>query len=173
MKFQARFGEGENERRRRLEVLGDGRFADVSLDGEAGLFDVVTQGDGVYSVLAPGGRHLEVSVSKDVDGTVKVRFGAEVVAFELLDELTARALQTAGRRGRAAAADLKSSLPGRVLRIMVAVGDTVAVGQPLLVLEAMKMENEVRSVREGKIRTVDVAPGQAVGSGDVLIRFEA
>jgi len=49
----------------------------------------------------------------------------------------------------------------------------VAVGQPLLVLEAMKMENEVRSVRDGKIRTVDVAPGQAVGSGDILIRFEA
>src|SRR5438046_2258047 len=144
MKFQARFPEKEKERLRKLEVTGDARFVDVAFDGAAGSFDVVTRGDGVYSVLAPDGRHVEASVSRDADGTVKVRLGTDAVSFELLDELTARALQTAGRGGRAVAKDLKSSLPGRVLKVLVTVGETVTSGQPLLVLEAMKMENEVR-----------------------------
>jgi biotin carboxyl carrier protein len=54
----------------------------------------------------------------------------------------------------------------------VAPGDEVTLGQSLLVLEAMKMENEVRSPRAGRIRSIEVTSGQAVGGGDLLVRFE-
>ena len=63
-------------------------------------------------------------------------------------------------------------MPGRVLRVLVAPGEKVAQGQPLLVLEAMKMENEVKSPRDGVIASVEVSAGKAVSAGDVLVRFE-
>jgi biotin carboxyl carrier protein len=102
-----------------------------------------------------------------------VRVGAELVALELLDELTARAQAVAGRGASRGSGDVKAAIPGRVLRVLVVPGDPVAQGQPLVVLEAMKMENEVRAPREATVRSVEVTPGQAVGVGDVLVSFEA
>ena len=64
-----------------------------------------------------------------------------------------------------------TALAGRVLRVSVGAGETVAAGQSLLVLEAMKMENEVKAPRDGVVDGVGVAPGQAVSAGEVLIRL--
>lgn len=64
---------------------------------------------------------------------------------------------------------IKSPLPGTVLTIMVKVGDTVKVGQKVMVLEAMKMENNIDSEFEGKVISIDVSPGQSVMEGDVMI----
>jgi biotin carboxyl carrier protein len=64
-------------------------------------------------------------------------------------------------------------MPGRVLRVLVAAGDAVSAGQPLIVLEAMKMENEVKSPQDGIVSGVAVAAGQPVSAGEVLVRFAA
>ena len=170
MKFQARFGNGE-ERTRAVEIADDTRAPFIALDGTPASFDVVQLGPGRYSLVGPDGAHAEVTVRREEGGGLRVQIGSRVLEFELLDELTARALDAAGRGRARHAADLKAAIPGRVLRILVAEGDVVEVGKTLLVLEAMKMENEVRSPRAGRIRAIDVAAGQAVGAGDVLIRF--
>ena len=60
-------------------------------------------------------------------------------------------------------------MPGRIVRVLVGVGDRVAARQPVVVVEAMKMENELRSPRDGVVTEVLVAPGAAVESGAVLI----
>jgi Acetyl/propionyl-CoA carboxylase, alpha subunit len=67
---------------------------------------------------------------------------------------------------------IKSPLPGTILSINVKVGDTVKVGQRLLVLEAMKMENNINSDKEGRIAAIKVKPGDSVMEGDVLIVIE-
>ena len=67
---------------------------------------------------------------------------------------------------------LKSSMPGKVLKILCKIGQMVSIGEPLIILEAMKMENEIRSPRAGKIQNIEVEPGQTVESGQVLIKFE-
>lgn len=67
---------------------------------------------------------------------------------------------------------VRSPMPGRIVRVLVAAGDGVAAGQPLLVMEAMKMENELRSKRAGRIAEVLVAMGAAVEANAKLIRFE-
>jgi glutaconyl-CoA/methylmalonyl-CoA decarboxylase subunit gamma len=66
---------------------------------------------------------------------------------------------------------MKSPLPGTVISISVKPGDTVKVGQKLMVLEAMKMENNIDSDKDGKIISIRVNPGQSVMEGDVLIEI--
>ena len=72
----------------------------------------------------------------------------------------------------ASVSEIKSPLPGTVLDVMVKEGDTVKVGQRLLLLEAMKMENNIDSDKAGVVKTVKVRKGDAVMEGDVLIVME-
>ena len=67
---------------------------------------------------------------------------------------------------------VKSALPGVVLDIQVAVGDRVGTGQRLMILEAMKMENNIDSDREGTVKEIKVATGDSVLEGDVLLTIE-
>ena len=64
---------------------------------------------------------------------------------------------------------IKANMPGRVVRVLVAVGDRVTAGQPVVVVEAMKMENDLRTPTDGVVKEVLVVPGAAVDSGAVLI----
>jgi acetyl/propionyl-CoA carboxylase alpha subunit len=66
---------------------------------------------------------------------------------------------------------LKAPIPGQIARVMVAAGQTVAVGDPLLVLEAMKMENEIRAPCAGRVAAVHVAPGQNVALNQLLVEI--
>jgi biotin carboxyl carrier protein len=63
-------------------------------------------------------------------------------------------------------------MPGRVVRLMVEAGDEVAEGQGIVVIEAMKMQNELKSPKAGRVGRVAVGVGDAVGSGDVLAVVE-
>jgi biotin carboxyl carrier protein len=63
-------------------------------------------------------------------------------------------------------------MPGRVVRVLVQPGDEVTARQGLVVIEAMKMENELTAVRSGRIREVTVAPGAAVEAGRLLVVIE-
>jgi biotin carboxyl carrier protein len=64
-------------------------------------------------------------------------------------------------------------MQGTIVKLMVAVGDTVTAGQPVCVLEAMKMENNILSEIDGTVTDVKVAVGQTVGAGDVVVVIEA
>ena len=179
MKYSARFGEGPSARSRAVELTsaaGEGERTFVSLDGKEGTqsaWDVVPTPSGGYSIVGPSGRHAEATVHRDPDGVLRVYVGGEVFRFEFLDDLTARSLAATGAHKAKKRGDLKAAIPGRVLRISVAAGDTVVVGQPILVLEAMKMENDVRSNRDGVVRSVEVKPGEVVSAGTVLVKFES
>ena len=74
-----------------------------------------------------------------------------------------------GTSAPAGAASVKAPMPGRIVRVLVGVGDRVAARQPVVVVEAMKMENELRSPRDGVVTQVLATPGAAVESGAVLI----
>jgi biotin carboxyl carrier protein len=111
---------------------------------------------------AEGGiRHREVLV----DG---FRFDVEVESERIA------ALRERARRGRAASThsgplDVHAIIPGRVVSVSVALGDAVTAGQQLLVVEAMKMQNELRAPRDGTISSVGVAPGATIEVGDLLV----
>ncbi|HEX9816269.1 MAG TPA: biotin/lipoyl-containing protein [Candidatus Thermoplasmatota archaeon] len=80
-----------------------------------------------------------------------------------------------GKRSSAAAikgARLKPPMPGRIVSVEVKVGDQVKKGQPLLVLEAMKMQNEVSAPTDGLVKSVNVKPGQTVDANTILVEIE-
>jgi biotin carboxyl carrier protein len=82
--------------------------------------------------------------------------------------LRERAAQVGGSSRAQVAETLLAQLPGRIVSVFVSVGDEVAAGQRIVSLEAMKMENEIRATRAGRITRVSVTPGQRVELGDEL-----
>jgi biotin carboxyl carrier protein len=154
----------------------------LAVERPAPAFSVIVNGNpvaghaasvrpGVWSFVLEDGRQVEVSLEPHPDGMLRAWFGGAVMAFELVDELAALA-QAGGAQSRSRKGNVvPAAMPGRVLRVAVAAGEAVKAGQPLLVLEAMKMENEVKSPRDGVIDAVVVVAGQAVSAGDVLVKL--
>ena len=92
---------------------------------------------------------------------------------EALDERTHAIRELSGASAtQSGPAPLKAPMPGLVVRVSAAVGDTVAAGQGLVAIEAMKMENELRSVAGGRVKAVHATVGQAVEKGAVLVEIE-
>jgi len=92
---------------------------------------------------------------------------------EALDERTRTIRELSGAAaGPVGPAPIVAPMPGLVVRVNAQVGDQVAAGQGLVVMEAMKMENELRAQALGRVKSVLVAPGQAVEKGTLLIELE-
>ena len=107
-------------------------------------------------------------------GLVDIEDGFEVELLGVRHEAEVidprrKALRLADAGGAAA---IKTAMPGRIVRTLVVEGDTVAKGQPVVVVEAMKMENELKAPREGTVKRLAVSPGDLVEAGTVLVELE-
>ena len=132
-----------------------------------------------------GGQPYEVTLAADEDlpmATISPQIAPataqpERVAAGNGAALRARPAPSAAAPGRIAPAGgadiLKAPMPGLILAVSVAAGDRVERGQELAVLEAMKMQNAIRSPRAGQVAEVFVAAGQSVGHGEPILRFAA
>ena len=125
---------------------------------------MLTIGDRVYRVVARRGEGR---------GQYVLSIDGHAFAVEALDERTRAIRDLSGAGGAAAGpAPLVAPMPGLIVRVNVAVGDQVAAGQGLVVVEAMKMENELRAASAGTVRAVHAVPGSAVNKGAVLVELE-
>jgi biotin carboxyl carrier protein len=157
---------------RRLTVDVDGE--NVTVDGEplrARLVDV--PGTPVRLVTIGAETHRVLARREEGRGRYTLGVDGRKYAAEALDERT-RAIRdlTAAAAGAAGPAPLNAPMPGLIVRINVGVGDVVAAGQGLVVMEAMKMENELRSTAAGTVRSVAVQVGAAVEKGALLVELE-
>lgn len=123
--------------------------------------------------LLAGAESLTLAVGRQEEGRWEVQFHGAHYQVEVVDERTRhiRSL-TSGPARNEGAAQLKAPMPGLVVRVLVEPGQVVLPGQGLVVLEAMKMENELKARSGTKIRAVLVASGQAVDKGQILVEFE-
>ncbi len=139
----------------------------VEIDGHRHEVDSRKLENNFYSFVMAE-RSYEVSVERDGD-TYKVRRGAAQLDVTISDpsRQAREALATA-----AGPEKVVSHMPGRVVRVLVAEGDEVEVGAGLVVVEAMKMENEIASIKGGKVTKIVVAPGDAVEGGALLLVIE-
>ncbi len=147
----------------RVEVRGgDGRYT-VHLDGVALEVDLVGTGRPFASLLVAGESH-EVAVEKRPGGYA-VAFPGEAVSVDLAE--AGRGSPVAARPAHGPSR-LTAPMPGRVVRVLEPPGADVVAGQGLFVIEAMKMENELKAPRAGRIQEVAVREGQAVEAGALL-----
>lgn len=141
----------------------------VSIDGRILDCDWIRIGESRYSLILSG-RVFDLSVDA-ADGRVAVacREGSYLLSAD--DWRTGSYSLEHGdmHEGRL---QLRADMPGKVIRLLVRAGDAVAAGQGLLVLEAMKMQNEIRSPKAGLVAEVAVETGSTVSSGDLLIAIE-
>lgn len=114
-------------------------------------------------------------VEKISNALYKVRVGDKVVEVEVEEEVIKSVKGVAAYKPERADIGqkiVKAMLPGTIIKILVSPGDDVKAGDTLLILEAMKMENEIVSPSSGKVREVRVSEGQRVETGDVLVVLE-
>ncbi|HME11337.1 MAG TPA: biotin/lipoyl-containing protein [Candidatus Acidoferrum sp.] len=151
---------------RNIELQREGQLWRVSIDGNPLEADAVEIAPHTFSVLLHG-KSYELRVTPMPDGALKIQSASNEFSAEVIDPREWRgrhgALQAEGRQ------QIISPMPGKVVRILVAAGDKVAAGQGLVVVEAMKMQNEIRSPKSGTVEKVVATEGQAVNAGDVLI----
>jgi len=159
MKLSARFGENVHE----VAVRRTGGVYIVEVEGKEHRIDARKLESDFYSIVF-GGKSYEVSVEADGDRYF-VRHGAYEQVVELTDPgRRARGALTAGDGPQ----EIAAVMPGKVVRLLVSPGDEVQEGQGVVVVEAMKMENEIGAPKAGTVVSIDVETGQAVETGTRL-----
>lgn len=125
--------------------------------------------DGRVAVIAEDGRVTTATTRRTGTHDVDVTLGFDVHAVRVIDERDAwmGAGDAAGGSG-----DVSVAMPGRVVKIVAAVGQEVAQGEPVMIIEAMKMENELKAPRAGVVSAINVAEGDSVEADRVLMTID-
>jgi biotin carboxyl carrier protein len=166
MKLQVQLTGPDGTALRNVEIKRAGESLTVSLDGQVVEADCVEINSNTFSILLAG-QCYEVRIVPSADGTLKLHAGQQEFTAEVSDPRAWR-----GRRHGAIAVEgsqqIVAPMPGKVIRVLAKSGDAVEAGQGLLVIEAMKMQNEIRSPKSGIVERMHVKEGQAVNAGEVL-----
>jgi len=155
-----------------VELERKATSAPWSLVGE-GAPDLVRTGPSSYS-LVHNGRSYRVLVLKEdrENNTVRLRIGSGSYTVQLQDEQS-RMMHTLGvDKAVKKVREIKAPMPGLVLNIMVKPGDVIKKNDPILVLEAMKMENLIKAPSDSIVSSVQAEQGKAVEKGQILVCFE-
>lgn len=160
----------------------------AKIDGESVEVDIRRSGDQVTAKV--GDRSYDLEVLETDPGVFALRRGAHLVQavvsngaptrvalqgrefeIEIADPKRLRGAGIDAEHG-AGTAEIKTMMPGKVVRILVEPGATVTKGEGVIVVEAMKMQNEMKSPKDGTVREIRAAEGETVNAGDVLVVIE-
>jgi biotin carboxyl carrier protein len=151
---------------RTVELRREGSSWRAVIDGNPHEADAVEVAPHTLSILLEG-KSFELRVTPLADGSLRIQSAQA--------ELVAQVLDPREWRGRHGALEVQgpqqvvAPMPGKIVRILVQVGETVEAGQGLVVVEAMKMQNEIRSPKSGKVEKIVAKEGETVNPGDVLV----
>ncbi len=148
--------------------LADGTFR-VTIDGTEQRVDARAVRPGTWSLVIEGTTFV-VDLDKRRTGIV-ASVGASEVLLTVEDAMHRRLAAAAGPRTVARGEAIRAPIAGKVVKVLVAVGDQVAPGTAVVVLEAMKMENELIAERGGVVAVVHKQASQAVETGDLLVEL--
>lgn len=146
---------------------------EITPEGEdVQVYDVSKQNyrylDNIISFLFNDTSYLVDVVATDNEYSVYTRGAWRTLKIYNDETLLHHALKSGGMGG---SDSITAGMPGKIVKIMVEAGQEVQAEQPLLIMEAMKMENEIRAPANTKIKSIHVKPGEAVESGALLISF--
>ncbi len=154
------------------EISRDGNQITIAVDDEIFIVDLVKVGPAEYSILYKG-RSYNIEV---VPGREPKHYTVNTFYFthdiEVVDAETRYIRSRDNATGGHASNIIRSPMPGKIVRILVAVGDTVEVGQTLVIVSAMKMESEFKAAKAGKVSEIPVSEGDTVDGNQVLLVIE-
>jgi biotin carboxyl carrier protein len=170
MKFEVHLNSPAGKTTHVVDLQKNGDSFKVFLDGQPVDADVILTAPNAISVILNGAA-FEIHIAPSPDGAYKLQAGPHEFQAEVRDPRAWRgkkqgALEVEGRQ------QILAPMPGKVIRLLVKVGDEVEAGQGLVVVEAMKMQNEIRSPKKGKVERLQAKEGQPVNAGDVLAWVE-
>ena len=154
------------------EVVVDGE--QVTIDGERLVARIEDIPGTPMQLLTVGERQEKLYVRRGADrGTFDISLGGFRFGLEALDERTRVIRELSGNASKPRGpAPLMAPMPGLIVRVSVKEGDQVRAGQGLVVMEAMKMENELRAASDGLVKRIVAQPGTAVEKGALLLELE-
>ncbi|MCE7946707.1 MAG: biotin/lipoyl-binding protein [Chloroflexi bacterium CFX4] len=148
-----------------IELDKDGR---LTINGEERHVDFYHISEALYSALI-NNKSVEALVENQ-DGRYQVLLAGDLYDVEVLDERQQRLMSASGGFGVAQGEiAIRSPMPGLIVAVRVSEGQEVEKGQPLVVLESMKMENDIKAPRSGKVERIHVEKGQTVEQNKALI----
>jgi len=166
MRFEVQLTGPSGKKACAVELERDGSGWKVSLDGQLVEADAAEIDPSTISLLIAG-QSYEVHIARLPDGQLKIQTGLQEFIAEVADPRSWR-----GRKHGLPEAEgrqqVVAPMPGKVVRLLVKEGDKVETGQGLLVVEAMKMQNEIRAPKNGTVERLHVKEGQPVNAGEVL-----
>lgn len=157
------------EREERVRVRRNGTGWEVTIGERNYQVDAATARAGLRSLRIDGSHH-EVAI-RHVRDAYWVSTPVAAGAVSVTDPLTHLAARSHGGKGGRRNEKVTAYMPGRVVAVLAQEGEAVTAGQGIVVLEAMKMQNEIRAEHDGTLVKVHVQPGQAVEGGDPLFEL--
>ncbi len=142
----------------------------IVIDDEEHMIDGRRLAGQIYSLIVEN-KSFTVDVAEK-DDEYTVAYEGKSFQVGVLDERKARRGGTGTSLGGAGEKDVCSMMPGKVVELLVQAGDAVEKDQGVIIIEAMKMENEIRAPVAGTVKAVHVEAGQAVESGELLVELE-
>lgn len=162
MKLQAAIGDEKHE----VEIKRDGDKVRARVDDREYNLEASEVEPNVF-LLKHDNRIYQIYVAPN--GFVNV--GAHQLEITLTDPKRLRGASAAGA-GADGASEIKTAMPGKLVRVLVEAGTEIKQGEPVLVVEAMKMQNEMKSPKDGIVKEIRFAEGATVNAGDVLAIIE-
>ncbi len=166
MRYEVQLASSSEGKKRVIELEREAVGWRVTLDGQPVAVDAVEIAPDILSILLEG-QSFEISVTPSPDGKLKLQTGSQEFTAEVINPRA-----WSGRRHGSVEAEgrqqVVAPMPGKVVRLLVKAGDHVEAGQGLLVVEAMKMQNEIRSPKSGTVERVLAKEGQPVNAGEIL-----
>lgn len=167
MKFEVQLASSTGTRNHTVDLERAGDLWRITLNGEPVDADVAEIAPNTLSILIRGESH-EIRVARTSDGLLKIQTGLREFTAEVSDQRSWRGrrlghVEVEGRQ------QITAPMAGKVVRVLVKSGEKVEMGQGLLVVEAMKMQNEIRSTKSGTVERLLAEEGQAINAGDTLV----
>jgi biotin carboxyl carrier protein len=154
----------------RLELTKGERTWLCKVDDQMIEVDAALTARDILSVLV-GGDAFEIKRERSLQGELHLVIGSARYAVEVQDPRSLRTRRTAAG-GEAGPQKITAPMPGKIVRVSVAVGDEVKAGQGVIVMEAMKMQNEMKSPKDGRVQKILTSEGSTVNPGDTLAVIE-
>lgn len=155
-----------NNKQFEVEILKDGN---VLVNGKPHEVDFLGLEESLYSIIQ-NSQSYEIAIEEE-RGKYELQLGGRLYEATVLDQ---RALLMAQRKGGliAGSGEIASPMPGLIVEVLVKIGDEVTQGQTVVILESMKMQNELKAPRNGIVQKINCEAGQTVDKGNLLITIE-